>query len=313
MRSIKALEMLNEGRIEELKALLQDEIYEESLKNKPNARKRYSAMKKYFTYRENVREVCMKPCEIEFEGKQYTSFTNSYSLALTTEPIGEIELFDTNNGNYPDVSRLISFDGEEGKIDFERVIAKSKTKGYKLTKANFDSNQFLMHYKGAYFRIALVDATYKIIADGEEATVYFTERFRPLTVKNSIGICIILPIRYTDDSLEYESVVIEAVPKGETMTRDEIAELINRRRRQVLVHSVIYYRLNDNLISDSQWSEWANELYELQKQYPEIAVTCVYAKDFRGFDPSTGFNLPLEDIWAVSKAQQLLNWRDKKE
>ena len=96
------------------------------------------------------------------------------------------------------------------------------------------------------------------------------------------------------------------------MTRDEIAELINRRRRQVLIHSVIYYRLNDNLISDSQWSEWAKELYDLQKQYPEIAMTCVYAKDYKDFDPSTGFNLPLEDIWAVNKAQQLVKWRDKK-
>ena len=47
---------------------------------------------------------------------------------------------------------------------------------------------------------------------------------------------------------------------------DRIAELITRRRRQILVHSVIYYEMNDNLIPDSQWVSWANELYELQKQ-----------------------------------------------
>lgn len=97
------------------------------------------------------------------------------------------------------------------------------------------------------------------------------------------------------------------------MTRDEIAELINRRRRQVLVHSIIYYRLNDNIVTDAQWTEWANELYDLQKQYPDIAMTCVFAKDFKGFDPSTGFNLPLEDPLAVNKAQQLLKWRDNNE
>ena len=43
MQSIKVLEMLEAGRIEELKALLQDEIYQESLKNRPNAKKRYTS------------------------------------------------------------------------------------------------------------------------------------------------------------------------------------------------------------------------------------------------------------------------------
>ena len=37
-------------------------------------------------------------------------------------------------------------------------------------------------------------------------------------------------------------------------SRKSIAELLNRRRRQILVHSVIYYKMNDNLISDSTWS-----------------------------------------------------------
>lgn len=101
MRSIKALDLLNQGRIDELKAMLQDEIYQESLKKKPNAKRRYSAMKKYFSYTDSVREVCQKPCPIEFEGTSYTAFTNSYTLAITTEPTGEIELFDETAGRYP--------------------------------------------------------------------------------------------------------------------------------------------------------------------------------------------------------------------
>ena len=52
----------------------------------------------------------------------------------------------------------------------------------------------------------------------------------------------------------------------------KIRELINRRRRQILVHSVIYYRMNDNLISDDQWAKWALELETLQNDYPEIRV-----------------------------------------
>lgn len=96
------------------------------------------------------------------------------------------------------------------------------------------------------------------------------------------------------------------------MTPDEISELINRRRRQILIHSIIYYQMNDTLVSDNQWADWAKELTELQELYPNIAKTCVYADDFAGFDPSTGYNLPLNDLRAVSKARQLLAYRYSK-
>jgi hypothetical protein len=95
------------------------------------------------------------------------------------------------------------------------------------------------------------------------------------------------------------------------MTNLEIAELINRRRRQILVHSTIYYRFNDNIISDYQWSEWARELCELQTKYPEIAKGCILHEDFQDFDGSTGFNLPLTEPWVVRKAQQLLRYKNQ--
>ncbi len=91
------------------------------------------------------------------------------------------------------------------------------------------------------------------------------------------------------------------------MTTTQIRELINRRRRQVLVHSVIYYKLNANLIDDAIWSKWALELEELQKQYPEIAAECFLAKEFENFDHSTGMSLPLDNPWAVHTAQYLLS------
>ena len=68
--------------------------------------------------------------------------------------------------------------------------------------------------------------------------------------------------------------------------------------------------MNDNLISDSQWAEWALELENLQNEYPDIAETCVYADAFKSFDHSTGCNLPLGDPWGVRKARQLLMLRD---
>jgi hypothetical protein len=212
MRSVKVLEMINDGRIEELKAALQDEIYQESLKRKPNAKKRYSAMKKYFSYTDSVREVCQRPCVIEFEGEKYTAFTNSYTLAITTEPTGEIELFDESNGTYPDVTRLLSAEGEERKINFSKIIAEAKSQGYKLRKAEMFSNHCLLHYDGSYFRIALIDTVFGIIDDGEEATVYHVPNsVRPMTIVTSLGRAVVMPIRRTeqDEALDEGKIIVE--------------------------------------------------------------------------------------------------------
>ena len=96
------------------------------------------------------------------------------------------------------------------------------------------------------------------------------------------------------------------------MTEEQIRELINRRRRQILVHSVIYYELDDCLVSVNQWAEWALEHEKLQEEYPDIAKTCIYADEFKTFEHSSGYNLPLRDPWAVRKARQLISYRDRK-
>lgn len=209
MKSSKVLEMIMNGQIEQLKEELKDEIYAESLKSTPNAKKRYSAMKKYFTYVTSAREALQKPAMVEFEGRKYTSFTNSYSLVLTTENPGEIPLFDEEKGNYPNVTRLIRFDGEEDKIDFADVIARAKALGYKLNKKAVTNNDYLMLYKGSYYRIGLVDSSFRIIDDSSPATVYYSPVFnQPLTVKTSIGVGVIMPIRYENDPY-VEPVIIE--------------------------------------------------------------------------------------------------------
>ena len=209
MKSSKVLEMLIKGYVEELKAELKDEIYKESLKTKPNAKKRYTAMKKYFTYVNSVREACSKPAIVEFEGTEYTSFCNSYSLVLTTESCGEMVMFDPDKGNYPDVTRLIHFGDEEGKIDISDVIARAKAQGYKLKRDTVMNNHFLMKYKGNYFRIGLVDSTFGVIDDGNEATIYCEPvSNRPITITNDLGVCVIMPVRI-DGELDDGTVVIE--------------------------------------------------------------------------------------------------------
>ena len=86
---------------------------------------------------------------------------------------------------------------------------------------------------------------------------------------------------------------------------------ITRRRLQVLIHSIIYYRFNSNVVSDNTWAEWAVELEKLQEEYPEIAAKAPYAEGFRGFEHSSGYNLPLDDPWAVKKAGYILRLHQK--
>lgn len=80
-----------------------------------------------------------------------------------------------------------------------------------------------------------------------------------------------------------------------TMNKTQIAELIKRRRLQLLIHSCIYYEYNTNLASDNQWATWAIELEELQTKYPKIAEQVIWAEAFKDFDHSTGYNLPTRD------------------
>lgn len=73
---------------------------------------------------------------------------------------------------------------------------------------------------------------------------------------------------------------------------NDIKALINQRRRQILVHSCLYYRMNTSIIDDHRFDQLAYELVELQKQYPEIAAECIEAEAFEHFDGTTGFDLP---------------------
>ena len=87
----------------------------------------------------------------------------------------------------------------------------------------------------------------------------------------------------------------------------EIAELIQQRRYQMLIHSCIYYHLNQNIISDKKWDEWARELRDLQSQYPKISEQVVLFEYFKDWDASTGAFLPITLPWVVSKAKSFLS------
>ena len=81
----------------------------------------------------------------------------------------------------------------------------------------------------------------------------------------------------------------------------------------MLVHSCIYYKMDQNIISDTQWSKWGTELADLQNKYPEISKQVRWAEAFEDWDGSSGAFLPLDDLWVVNKAQQLLRNQENTE
>ena len=61
--------------------------------------------------------------------------------------------------------------------------------------------------------------------------------------------------------------------------KQTIKEKIRQRRSQMLVHSFLYYKLDDPIIDDDKWQRWANELAELQNNNPD---SCLSDKTFLG-------------------------------
>lgn len=91
------------------------------------------------------------------------------------------------------------------------------------------------------------------------------------------------------------------------MTEEEIKELMQRRIRQILVHSCIYYRFNNNIIDDFTYDRWGNELIDLIKQYPEYLKELEHGEAFTDYvEMASGFNLPYNSPEIVYKAQHLL-------
>lgn len=91
------------------------------------------------------------------------------------------------------------------------------------------------------------------------------------------------------------------------MYKQEIRDKIKQRRLQMLVHSCIYYVLDNNIISDITWSKWALELRDLQTKYPEISKEVEYAEYFKDWDGSSGAFLPIHEDWVMQKAHKLLS------
>lgn len=92
------------------------------------------------------------------------------------------------------------------------------------------------------------------------------------------------------------------------ITDNKIAQKIRQRRRQIIVHSILYYRFDTPIISDFVFDKWCNELIQLQCKYPKISKRIELYDDFKNFSHASGFNLKsLNNPIFISIARRLLN------
>lgn len=213
MKNTVVLEMLLENRVEELKTLLADEIYKDSLSGCSNAKKRYAAMKKFFKYVDNKNAICQYPCKgVEINGDTYNAFTDGYCFVLTKESIGEMEAYDeAEHGRYIRMDAIVRRDDYPSveTVDVGSVVARAKSDGYKYKKSELGGDfKYIFTYKNTSYKISLLDKAFSIIDDGEAAKVYYRNGVSPLLVETSIGIAGIMPFRNTNDS-KFEKVCMD--------------------------------------------------------------------------------------------------------
>ena len=117
-----------------------------------------------------------------------------------------------NPERYLKVDSSIKYDGIGIEIDLNTILAKAKSRGYKLKKSEVKEKfKYLLHYDGAYYKVGLLDINYSIINDNNKAIIYHkkSDKLAPIIIKNDIGICVVLPIKCNENNKQNNKIVIE--------------------------------------------------------------------------------------------------------
>ena len=71
-----------------------------------------------------------------------------------------------------------------------------------------------------------------------------------------------------------------------------LQDRINFLQRYIIVHSYIYYELDNNIISDREYDAKSKELVSYKNNYPDLWKNSEYFKQFGAdYTGATGFNL----------------------
>ena len=71
----------------------------------------------------------------------------------------------------------------------------------------------------------------------------------------------------------------------------ETFEKISLLQRWIIVHSIIYYELNRNVVSDKMFDENCLQLVDMKVNYPMSYKKSEYYYCMKDFDGTTGFDL----------------------
>lgn len=82
-----------------------------------------------------------------------------------------------------------------------------------------------------------------------------------------------------------------------------LVERVKMLRSAMLIHSYIYYSLDDSIITDHEWQQRADELVELQAQL--FMPIGWYDAAFADWTGATGAHLPF-DLWVTGKAAYIM-------
>ena len=212
MKNTKILEMLNNGKIEELKCILEDEIYNDNLKGNGTATKRYTAMKRYFkNVKNDSRKFMNYPgTNISVDGVSYNAFCDSFCITLTTESVGQMETTD-DYLNIEPMFNISNYKTATASVDLNKVLAEAKAKGYKYKVSEIGNNPnftYAFKFKDGFYKIGLLDKAFSIINDGEKAEVtYLGTKKAPLYISTSLGKVLLLPFNAEADVMEKKIVI----------------------------------------------------------------------------------------------------------
>ena len=82
--------------------------------------------------------------------------------------------------------------------------------------------------------------------------------------------------------------------------------LLQQRLRQFLVHSYIYYKLDESIISDIDYDRICNELKDLLKKYPDKDISFWKISEKSLGNEESGYNISQYSPQIVSASMHLL-------
>ena len=75
-------------------------------------------------------------------------------------------------------------------------------------------------------------------------------------------------------------------------------------QRRILVHSILYYDYDEQVISNEDYDTMAQLLVRMMKRAEIAAGKSIYAEVFKGYDGSTGFDL-LPRLHRINKKEYI--------